>query len=109
MTVVRRFLAPVLCRAARVSESAARHLVAASDRAADRHEEWMRRLRRRVLRLGWVFDVLLGVAVAATLLALWQHLPAGMIHSLAGLGLLCLALRIWHAAEVIKGKKRGEI
>lgn len=101
--------APALHIVQQGAEIVLRRLAAASDRLADRIDHWGERFRRRFLRLGWVFDVLLGLAIAEVVLALWERLPAGLIHSLAGLGLICLALRIGHTALVLQARQRGEL
>ena len=78
-----------------------------------KHVEWQdrrhARRRQKFLRQGWLYSTLLGLWLVLIILELLGHQSAAVIHSSAGLGLIFLALKIWHTAMVIRAKKRGEL
>ena len=65
--------------------------------------------RQKFLRQGWLYSALLGLWLVLIILELLGHQSAAVIHSSAGLGLIFLALKIWHSAMVIRAQKRGEL
>ena len=65
--------------------------------------------RQKFLRQGWLYSTLLGLWLVLIVLELLGHQSAAVIHSSAGLGLIFLALKIWHTAMVIRANKRGEL
>ena len=67
------------------------------------------RRRQKFLRQGWLYSALLGLWLVLIILELLGHQSAAVIHSSAGLGLIFLALKIWHSAMVIRAQKRGEL
>lgn len=83
------------------------------EKAADKYIQWQdrrhARRRQKFLRQGWLYSTLLGLWLVLIVLELLGHQSAAVIHSSAGLGLIFLALKIWHTAMVIRAKKRGEL
>ena len=83
------------------------------EKAAVKYIQWQdrrhARRRQKFLRQGWLYSTLLGLWLVLIILELLGHQSAAVIHSSAGLGLIFLALKIWHTAMVIRAKKRGEL
>lgn len=100
---------PRLDRLAQAGRRLNRHV----EKTVVKYVEWQdrrhARRRQKFLRQGWLYSALLGLWLVLIILELLGHQSAAVIHSSAGLGLIFLALKIWHSAMVIRAKKRGEL